>query len=605
MTMKLSGAAGYQKSKESRNNRTNRNNNAAAVASQKGPAKRYDAGMRDLDHYVNRLPRWRYELRQRLIPIVRAETPYLALMQQKLRNPTLDSYFAFTANLGTHTFFMIMLPILFWCGYTDLGKAMTHMLAAGVFWSGYIKDMLCLPRPLSPPLQRITMSGSAALEYGFPSTHSTNAVSVAVYAINMMQKVDPSAWTTTHTVLQTLLYWYAFSIVIGRMYCGMHGFFDVVIGTLLGAAIAAMEITYGQKFDNWVCNDTYTNVLIVTLVILALIRMHPEPADDCPCFDDSVAFAAVIIGVEVGAWHFASTRFALAHPVPATVPYSLEILGWFKTCVRILLGVLIIFAWRGTTKPLLLRFLPPVFRVFETLNINLPRKFFTNASQYTKIPSPLHMDDNILPPAREIPSLISNTLRHPRRRAISIGPQSEADAYETLAYRSSRRKLSLSTPKLEKSGFLFPVQDARITGSKPRSPSPYNRKPPPDTEPFPENPVMNLLPTPLASRVQSYEQMMGTGDASVFEEPLMTPPASDVGSENNASDLGRTASFQRKEEIRKEDNENKEMFKRLERPRVRYDVEVITKLVVYAGIAWLAVEGNPILFELCGLGMAR
>jgi hypothetical protein len=35
-------------------------------------------------------------------------------------------------------------------------------------------------------------------------------------------------------------------------------------------------------------------------------------------------------------------------------------------------------------------------------------------------------------------------MRHPRRRAISIGPQSEADAYETLAYREKRRRESQS-----------------------------------------------------------------------------------------------------------------------------------------------------------------
>lgn len=72
---------------------------------------------------AQRLPRWRNALRQRLIPIVRWETPRLALMQRKLRSPALDSYFAYTANLGTHTFFMIFLPIQFWCGYTSVGRA--------------------------------------------------------------------------------------------------------------------------------------------------------------------------------------------------------------------------------------------------------------------------------------------------------------------------------------------------------------------------------------------------------------------------------------------------------------------------------------------------
>jgi hypothetical protein len=69
-----------------------------------------------------RLPRWRYNLREQILPLIRWETPYLAWFQANLRSPALDSYFAISANLGTHTCFMIMLPILFWCGYTSLGR---------------------------------------------------------------------------------------------------------------------------------------------------------------------------------------------------------------------------------------------------------------------------------------------------------------------------------------------------------------------------------------------------------------------------------------------------------------------------------------------------
>lgn len=68
------------------------------------------------------LPGWRYRERQRVLPLIRWETPYLAWMQDKLRTPALDSYFAITANLGTHTFFMVGLPMLFWCGYPSFGK---------------------------------------------------------------------------------------------------------------------------------------------------------------------------------------------------------------------------------------------------------------------------------------------------------------------------------------------------------------------------------------------------------------------------------------------------------------------------------------------------
>lgn len=57
-----------------------------------------------------------------MLPLVRWETPYLAYFQSKARSPALDSYFAITANLGTHTFFMIGLPVLFWFGFAPFGK---------------------------------------------------------------------------------------------------------------------------------------------------------------------------------------------------------------------------------------------------------------------------------------------------------------------------------------------------------------------------------------------------------------------------------------------------------------------------------------------------
>jgi hypothetical protein len=181
-------------------------------------------------------------------------------------------------------------------------------------------------------------------------------------------------------ILQLLLYVYATSIVIGRLYCGMHGFSDVIVGSLLGAFLAFIQCAYGEAFDSYLFSGSIQELLMVVLIVLVLVRIHPEPADDCPCFDDSVAFAGVMIGIEAGNWHFAKTSFAWADPTPGTVPFSLEGVGWVKAVLRIILGVLTIFAWREIMKPSLLRFLPPIFRVIERLGLSLPRKFFTQAS---------------------------------------------------------------------------------------------------------------------------------------------------------------------------------------------------------------------------------
>lgn len=257
---------------------------------------------------------------------------------------------------------------------------MVHILASGVFLSGFLKDLLCLPRPLSPPLQRITMSDSAALEYGFPSTHSTNAVSVAVYAIYALHSPDSTAPPKVKLFLEVLSYFYATSIMLGRLYCGMHGFFDVGIGAILGAIISVIQCTYGDAFDDFIYSGSFQGPFIVALVILVLVRIHPEPADNCPCFDDSVAFGAVFIGAELGNWHYARSGHAWDHPVPSTVPFQLEALGLPMTMLRIVIGVVVVFAWREIMKPTLLKFLPPVFRVIEKLGLSLPRRFFMQAS---------------------------------------------------------------------------------------------------------------------------------------------------------------------------------------------------------------------------------
>ncbi|KAH2933790.1 hypothetical protein KXW15_006653 [Aspergillus fumigatus] len=400
------------------------------------------------------------------------------------------------------------------------------------------------------------MSGSAALEYGFPSTHSTNAVSVAVYVLTLLNSPDSTVSSHINLIFQCMTYLYVSSIVLGRLYCGMHGFLDVIVGCLLGASITFVQNLFGPLLDDYVFSASGKQIALVVLVIIILVRIHPEPADDCPCFDDSVAFAGVIIGVQLGCWHFAKSSIAWSDPSPATIPFRYKDLGLVKTVLRFVLGVFLIFTWREVMKPLLLRTLPPIFRALEKLGLLLPRRFFTRASQYKTVPAHLK-DHEVLPSFAEIPSILTN-IRHPRRRAISIGPQSEADAYETLAYREKRRREI--------------AEDGGDTGNVSMS----------GTQPY--------KLTRKQSKLDEYEHMMGTGIsrhspdaiAVMDREPSTEPfPAYDEGKEPDLT----------------------EVFSQVKKPRVRYDVEVVTKLVVYSGIAWVTIEGAPIVFDKVGLGL--
>jgi hypothetical protein len=165
-----------------------------------------------------------------------------------------------------------------------------------------------------------------------------------------------------------------------------------------------------------------------------------------------------------------------------------------------------------------------------------------------------------------------------------------------LAYREKRRRDSLTA-----SDEIGPIASTPGPSSSPAKQKDYFSVPDSEDKQGAVSQVSGALhglngagtlPTPAQSRVGSYEQMMGQGQ--VLSPPVTPPPGlADPKQETDANTIIGLHN----------ELEEKEMFLRLEKPRVRYDVEVVTKLVVYTGIAWLAVEINPIIFEIIGLGM--
>ncbi|KAF9970985.1 hypothetical protein BGZ73_006159, partial [Actinomortierella ambigua] len=80
------------------------------------------AGVAPESYYDSQLSPLRAYLRRLLLPFIRHETVILHAMQLKVRHPFLDQYFSLSAFSGTHTFFMIALPLLFWFGYSDIAR---------------------------------------------------------------------------------------------------------------------------------------------------------------------------------------------------------------------------------------------------------------------------------------------------------------------------------------------------------------------------------------------------------------------------------------------------------------------------------------------------
>ncbi len=211
-------------------------------------------------------------------------------------------------------------------------------------------------------------------------------------------------------------------------------------------------------------------------------------------------------------------------------------------------------------KPSLLKFLPHLFRVIETHGLSLPRRFFVPASEYQNIPLRLR-DDNVMPNVSDFPKLVRSIRGPGRGRSVSIGPQSAADAYETLAYRERRRRESIGSDgaSIRSKTSLAELRDT-AGGEEATLGDDHTGR---------GSQASGVQSTTLAA----YEQMMGQGTV------VITSPAD----EDSKSHLDTQSELHVGQQA---ELGEKEIFEKLVKPRVRYDVEVVTKLVVYTGMAF-------------------
>lgn len=125
--------------------------------------------------------------------------------------------------------------------------------------------------------------------------------------------------------------------------------------------------------------DSVSATVIPTTLFLVFV--HPAPAEDCPCFEDAVAFVSVVCGIAVGrSWSrldYVKTTLGAARDSP------LGSSVWAASIVaKLVLGIVAIFGWRLVAKEVCHAVLPPVFRFFSAYL--LPRRHYLVATEYDK-----------------------------------------------------------------------------------------------------------------------------------------------------------------------------------------------------------------------------
>ncbi|GAQ80827.1 Long Chain Base 1-Phosphate Phosphatase [Klebsormidium nitens] len=284
---------------------------------------------------------------------------WVVLGAQKIQHPLLSQLISFCSLCVSIEFYATFLPLLFWANYSYLARQLALLMAVCLYIGNALKDVVCAPRPPSPPVVRIRNNDNDktnAQEYGLPSTHTINTLALLGYIVHYFvqegQIEITSLWGAVGGVLLLGLF-----IMYGRLYQGMHSPVDMYVGAIIAAVALVLWCQVDRFVDSWVTGGT--NVISFQIVLAVLFNcLYPVPETPTPSYDYHVSFNGVALGVIVGVHRtFAQFHNGLAAPLPIfTRPGAIAI------AKRLLIGLpAILFAKEGS-KAFLKATLPAVTR---------------------------------------------------------------------------------------------------------------------------------------------------------------------------------------------------------------------------------------------------
>lgn len=247
------------------------------------------------------------------------EQEIAAILAVQQLSPALDGLARAVTFLGDEPFFLLVLPLVYWCIDRRVGARLTVALLLSGWANGVLKLVFDLPRPAGVDARveeiRPTRGG------GMPSGHAMNTV---VF------------WGVLATAFRRPLLWGVFAAAIvlvplSRLYLGVHFPSDLVAGIALGALMLAAFAIAAPRVEHWLAASAIGWQLTAATVVPTVLLLI--------CSDHRIAgrAAAALLGVAVGLvierrW----IRFS-----PAGVPIIRRALAW-------LLGVAVLTAlWLG------------------------------------------------------------------------------------------------------------------------------------------------------------------------------------------------------------------------------------------------------------------
>jgi membrane-associated phospholipid phosphatase len=232
---------------------------------------------------------------------------------QTFSNPFLDALFKAITSMGDEEFYLILLPLVYWCFDKWLGARLAFLFLLSSYINTGLKDLFGAPRPFQFAPHRVRAIVKAK-GYGFPSGHSQGSATVWGYLATQVRR---GFWVVG--IGLPLL------IGLSRMYLGVHFPGDVLGGWAIGAVCVAFYVWVTPAAARWLSRTALPLRLALAIVIpLILVAIHPT--------DDTVKAMATLMGMGAGIALEAQYVDFSARGV------------WWKRVLRFLLGAVVLSA---------------------------------------------------------------------------------------------------------------------------------------------------------------------------------------------------------------------------------------------------------------------
>lgn len=227
----------------------------------------------------------------------------LVLWFQSWRTPLIETLGLALAFLGSETLYMLVLPLIYWCVDSGLGRRISLFVLMTLWLNSALKLAFKRPRPYIASTEVVVPEGAVDIGYGLPSGHAQMAVTLwGAVAIELKRR-----WLTLAVVV------YVFLVSLSRLVLGVHYLQDVIAGLLIGGVLLALYAWLERPFGNWFqAQPLALQIGLVVMVAAAMLAIHPGliPVSMPPnlpyplSLDDlmspSVTPAAVILGAGIG-----------------------------------------------------------------------------------------------------------------------------------------------------------------------------------------------------------------------------------------------------------------------------------------------------------------